>query len=191
MAVGRLMMGSLFPTLCNQQGDQGFLDVCHQLGIPTREVRDSHDLEGLTFLYVGDSSRVGEQLLVDQVRNMVPEISSLVTQGLVLFSVGRSALALAKLLGLPSISGSQRVSDFRSFWHEGLELLGYVNGAYSPVFDMQPVGSGWFIQTGLLGPALVVNPDLRNKLFDKAGLASREVTDLELSLRDHYRKETG
>lgn len=183
------MLGALFPTLCNQQGDQGFVDLCHQLGIPTREVHTSKDLEGLTLLYVGDSSIVGAQLLVEHVHALVPEISSRVEQGLVLFSVGRSAVALAELLGLPSISGPQRVSDFRSVQHEGLELLGYVNGAYSSVFDMRPVGSGWFIQTGLLGPALVVNPDLRNDLFEKAGLAPRDMTELEGSLRDHYRSE--
>ena len=183
------MLGTLFPELCNQQGDQGFLDVCQQLGITTRGVTTSDDLEGLTFLYVGDSSRVGQQLLADRLKPMVPHLISLVKQGLVLFCVGRSALAMAELMGLASIAGSGRVSHFVSVWHEGQELLGYVNGAYSSVFDSQPVGSGWFVQTALLGPALVINPDMRNSLFEKAGLPTRVVTELEGSLRDHYREE--
>jgi hypothetical protein len=183
------MLGTLFPELCNQQGDQGFLDVCQQLGITARVVTTPDDLEGLTFLYVGDSSRVGQRLLANRVQTMVPQLLSLVEEGAVLFCIGRSALAMAELMGLASIAGSGRVSHFVSVLQDGQELLGYVNGAYSSVFDSQPVGSGWFVQTALLGPALVINPDMRNSLFEKAGLPTRVVTELEGSLRDHYRKE--
>lgn len=183
------MLGTLFPELCNQQGDQGFLDTCDQLGISTTVVTSTNHLKDLKFLYVGDSSITGERLLLQRVEKLIPKIRSLVENGLVLFTVGRSAIAMAKLLDQVSISGSVRVSKFQSVKYLNMELLGYVNGAYSSVFEIQQVGSGWFVQTALLGPCLVINPQLRNAVFEKAGLATTEITELESLLREHYRKE--
>lgn len=183
------MIGTLFPELCNQQGDQGFVDSCQQMGIVTQTVSSSEHLKGISFLYIGDSSITGERLLAQRVTKLVPKILTMLQKGLVVFAVGRSAMAIARTLKLSSIEGAVHESGFRSIKYQDMELLGYVNGAYSRVLDSQQVGSGKFVQTALLGPCLVVNPEFRNQLFQDAGLKTFGLTALETSLREHYRKE--
>lgn len=183
------MIGTLFPELCNQQGDQGFLDACRQMGIATRAVSSPEHLKGISLLYIGDSSITGERLLVQRVTKLVPKILTMLQEGMMVFAVGRSAVSMASLLNVASIEGSMRESGFRSVQYQGMELLGYVNGAYSQVLDSQQVGSGRFVQTGLLGPCLVVNPQLRNLLFEVVGFKTFDETALEAALREHYRKE--
>lgn len=184
------MLGSLIPEFCNQQGDQGFLDLYRSNGNETKDVASAADLEGVSLLYVGDASSSGLELINEQLPSMIDEIKARLNAGMDIFAVGKSGSLIATALGVGPLVGSEYKSEFVSVEFEGIELVGYVNGEFiSPYIKVDEIGGGQLIQCGLLGPALAINPGLRNMVLQKSKLSQIPETEIETLVREHYRLE--
>ncbi len=157
---------SFQPTLFNNNGDQGNLEVLQRVFESAETSWGEASLEDADFVLVGDCSIAVLEHHKDELLAMTANLRTRLDAGMPTLLVGRSYELLAPHLGIP-LQHDKRVSKFVIERSDGVEAFGYHN---SEVVSPRLFVSGNFIGTTLFGPLLAKNPEITERLAQSWGV---------------------
>ena len=149
------------PTLFNNNGDQGNVEVLKALLESAESQWAESSLEDADFVLVGDCSIAVLEQYKDELLGLIENLRTRLDSGLPTLLVGRSYELLAPQLGI-SLQYGERVSKFVIERSGAVEAFGYHN---SEVVSQRLFVSGNFIGTTLFGPLLAKNPAITEGVF--------------------------
>ena len=158
---------SFQPTLFNNNGDQGNVEVLKALLDRAYAAWADSSLEEADFVLVGDCSIAVIEQYKEELLGLIGHLRTRLESGLPTLLVGRSYELLAPHLGL-SLQHGERVSKFVIESSGEVEVFGYHN---SEVISPRLFVSGNFIGTTLFGPLLAKNPAITEGIVRSLGIS--------------------
>lgn len=155
------------PTLFNNNGDQGNVEVLTRLLDMAEATWADSSLEEANFVLVGDCSIAVVEQFKDELLGLIENLRTRLDSGLPTLLVGRSYELLAPHLGI-SLQHGERVSKFVIERSGEVEAFGYHN---SEVISPRLYVSGNFIGTTLFGPLFAKNPAITEGIVRSLGIS--------------------
>lgn len=177
----KIILGTIFPTDLNLNGDQANLLVLQKRlqfrSVPAEVVDISaNPTQAADLIFIGH----GSQAAWDYISIARPQVLSMVADhhksGGSIMAVSSGAIKILELLGTKFTEGAHR-SEFVE--HDG--IVGYIN---SPIKDFvfEEIGNSWF--TMLHGPLLAKNPLLADRICTRFGWHESAVESPEIDRLD-------